>query len=336
LLKTVFLHPSIFNHKVIKKNPLLVGEIKSLLHRIKDNPMCIMNPGDGALIKQADESFISKLDQNHKSSFRISLRNLKDEKRIVNVPKLSNSALVSHSDWIGEAVNINNQCQFDLFVAQSEVLEKYSKKLNGLTTCPIEDAPNHNIFENISWSKHQSISKSNVEESLDPFLKFSKLIKIIDPYIGINLSNHSSNANFDQFIEAISKTKNKYNSIFPVEIIEVHTSIKIKKDTEISSYEKESFIEFFQKNLSLLRGEDVDISIYLWLHHEYLEKNKKRIHNRYLLTDRFGLSIPHGTDIDEQKKDTWNLLGNDEIEKVSLDYNPNYSSFDLIKKIELP
>jgi hypothetical protein len=198
--------------------------------------------------------------------------------------------------WCKIAIESHEKDSLDRIIMTSEFYKKYYHY------CPeivkIDDIE--------KWSKN--IYSIRMEKNLDnyvkylkPIFKHSNSLMFIDPYI-------REKENLRVFINIINQMP--INSELVLEIHSTNDGIKDKKILENK----------FQA-LKIIKNKFKKITVYYW----------SNFHDRYIVSDLVGISLPHGL-VTNSQKTTWVKLTPDDKADVQREFHPNHNHHQSIHK----
>lgn len=201
--------------------------------------------------------------------------------------------------------------------------------------------PVHDLFENehALWKIPNSDSTprnpAEISETLSPLIRLCRQALLIDPYF---------DPNEDRFRQTLKAILNKCSgNVCGIEHlnIELHTSIDRffrnwdrgkHRDSVSESNVYENFVLDCKNIIPGLIPEGIQLKIVVWKQRDYGEK----LHNRYLLTDMFGVMFGTGSDAasdpDSTESDDIVLLEEGQYLNRYKQYSATTPAFDLVGK----
>lgn len=230
------------------------------------------------------------------------LKKLKDSNRLIvrlyDLPGLSNSY-----DWTSLILNAHSQFPFDLMIF--DAIPKSTYVGDSAVEFPNLEGTK---WDQIKGKRDRTLQKNKqkFEEHLAPLLRYTRTLAIIDPY---------ANPYEDRYkipLMLISSLLGKGLTDSRTRTICIHADNKPwgKKD-EMKSEGPVSRLSGWKSFLEeLYKQYPYQYEVKLWKQKAY---NPDKFHDRFILTDQFGVQIPSGFDcFPEGSQATWNLLDNDE------------------------
>ncbi|MBI3175244.1 MAG: hypothetical protein HYZ25_16075 [Chloroflexi bacterium] len=181
--------------------------------------------------------------------------------------------------------------------------------------------PRDSFVKRIKDSQQQSVTKekSRLRAILTPFLRHAKSVKLIDPYI----FPYDSSEKRGKQTEDENEKRNRYKNIIGL-IAELlgnyqnyQTPGTIEIFTSVSKNDQKKRKEQIEKDLDLYKSEWetflIDISRKLYNHNVTIillsvDQNNQFLHDRYILTELAGISLPAGIEENKTKEEIWTLL----------------------------
>ncbi len=234
-------------------------------------------------------------------------KRLKDANLIVKIPKSTINAS-SESEWIAVANDSQNGIPFGMIVA--------TQHMNEHIYTPIEMIDSEIWEEKNQPTLYIEQSEANMEKHLATFLRYAQKIQIIDPYFNIQKGRYKKS------LEIISRLFSSRRGFKMGRSIVIHCKYDefITNDANYTALWK-------QMKEDIFKTYGHTCMIYIW------KESDKKMHDRFIITDQFGLSIGAGLDIREQNKTSWSLIDNNTKSEVLKDYQENSSPFELAKVI---
>lgn len=148
---------------------------------------------------------------------------------------------------------------------------------------------------------------SSYLNALRPLIKYSRSLMFIDPYLDLGADNYSYFMNFLREVATIN----------PDVYIELHRQIKTGQGVPRRSASdwKKSFGDVLETDpvVSALK-----IKIFIW----------DEFHDRYLISNLMGISIPYGFDITAKKEATrWSMLSPQDVDDIGQEFSEGDPQF---------
>lgn len=217
--------------------------------------------------------------------------------------------------WIDKTIELNKTREFDLIVTLQNSSD--TTQINHL---------NSNLFL-YEGATVDSQSKENMKNLLAPVLAYAEIAKIIDPYFD------PTKDRYEDALEIICQTLGYHHGITEPAIIDIHTSIDSiiykKEKVKIFDWQKTkewpSIIRKFEKKYGH------KICVYMWE-----ERETKKWHDRWIITNQCGISLGKGTDIGKWTDSTWGIMDWDKLTEVTSKFpiDKNREFYRYIGKID--
>lgn len=268
------------------------------------NDSLISSLKNGAFLKYIDG------DKNRwHQIFKNLLPDLIKNNRFINRPTSLSYDSSTDEDWIKEAIDLKVKGSIlskNIFISHKN--SSYKKHLTEVYCI-------ENIFNSEYW-KNRSCSV-RLKRDIDEYVSVLKLVLMnsnslifIDPYL-----DPSPNLSHKNFYKLLTECENMTlkNS--------VQVNIHIKKNKiEIQEWKK----TFKNHLFSMHDFKKLKFDIYIW----------DDFHDRYLISDLIGISVPNGFDTttDEKNITTWTRLALKDKEEVEREFDPNAKIHNFLVK----
>jgi hypothetical protein len=232
------------------------------------------------------------------------------EGRLRSSPQILPNFPEENADWCHEAF-ASKKSPLDMIVAAD------AKKLG------YEDDPSITLVAKIHktvWWQNRSPSVAVLRhtddylKTLRPVLKRANAFMFIDPHID------EREPNYAEFCHIFRDIKQQTSAYVPR--IEIHFSQK--NDLSRSEWEKR-----VQKTSEALKKSKLKAEVFVW---------PVNFHDRYLVTDIIGISLPYGFDIDTKGlngETIWTKLGRKDREKIELNFEPNTGRYGEVRRFQI-
>lgn len=174
-------------------------------------------------------------------------------------------------------------------------------------------------LRNVRWWKARSPSvrlarkRADYEEQLDLVLRCSKSLMFIDPYLDPTRRGYRS------FGALLQRAQGRASA----PLIEIHRRVPTDQDT--TKLERQ-----FRSALAVpMRTAHIDARVFLWA-----ATARSRFHDRYLISDLVGISIPDGFDTGRGRT-TWTRLGRDQRDDIQREFDPASSPHRLVSNFRI-
>lgn len=299
------------------------SQVFKCLDDIMKNGQCA-NLYNGYWSRYVNELLMTKLDGSVRNMLQRKLKQLKSRRLLVSHASSIPNSPKNDEKWLEVLEQTNKTHPFYGMIANrafgysaNEVDQRiwlkdikqyiYSDEFNDRTTGEsLQGGPEY---------------ENRLQDVLRSVLVNAKLIKIVDPYI------NPSDSKWLPILRACSRIPERTLDSSP-KCIEIHCASKFFNEVE-----KEEFEVSWRNRFSQLRNtiKPHSYSVYVW------DMGKtEAMHDRYIFTNQFGLSIPGGLDNVKKRKTTVNLLDHSLYSKLYYDYKNNSNMFSLVHQYAFP
>lgn len=240
----------------------------------------------------------------NKKFFQNFLEVVNKNNRLIIHKKNPSRTFASNIDWVYEAIDEHNSNELCLIGASQEDISMLSLCLDNIKK--LSDFAINEKWENaLMQSKLIGCTKNEYEKHLSPFLKYANYLTIIDPHLGSLQSNQMKFLNicFDLLGKEKQDSTNKE--------VYIHVRDKGQNKTAFHSYIASKY--------------PIKVNVYFW-NDVYIS-----MHDRYLLTEQSGISIPRGCELLKDQDTLISMV--QDVDKAQLwhKYNSNNHYSEYIK-----
>jgi len=305
--------------------------LETLLDEFEYN--CVMSDFSKESFLEYINNRLNSLNDHDLRSIVIShLKKLDTNNKIIKYPTVEASSPKSDHEWRTTAETAHSVLPLDgIIINKIELSNDNSAK-----EIPIIEAGK--LLRNDHWKKRKrrssivNATSANYEKILAPLLRHAEKLSIIDPYF--NLGEERFKDFLRICIDGLSHTKtDKHKTII------IHCGTKklkgnVKRELgqrELDKIDDEALERWKTEILSLIPEEKkINIEIYI----RWTQKNGKRFHDRYLITDQFAVDIPLGTDVsfDSQDDTSWALSDPEDRARRWREIQPHARVFGFYKR----
>ncbi len=253
------------------------------------------------------------------------LSTLYDLNRLVRHPKSMAIDPNTDCDWLKLALESHERIPFHAIILSKTLIENCGYECN-------EFVEFSTTLDSSQWEDSRrttlTLNKSSADyrTNLVPILRYARKLALIDPYMKC----------VDRYIDTISICSHLlgnrgHNRL--VGRIEIHSDMKYQ--TNFHSVD-ECLSEWRKRLRHLIHKDKHEFWVYLWESKE----NSESMHDRYLLTDQCGFSIPGGLDCRHPSRShsnstNWSLLDEDAWRLRWSNYDSTANLFKLIECAEI-
>lgn len=205
----------------------------------------------------------------------------------------------NNTEWCKEAISSHSIDPVTGIITSNSVWEEFREE-NIVSS--IERLSSATWWQSRSPSSRLNRTTSAYIEHLGKVFRQAKSLMFIDPHID------PSQRNYRDFIELL-------RAIGPnMPVIEIHRVCYIGSGTTRTIYTKDDLVQRFSSLNVPLRAVGMTIHVFVW----------DDFHDRYLISDIIGMSIPNGFDISGNPSDqtTWTRLGRAEKDDIQREFDP--------------
>lgn len=308
IFKEIFLTPQIFSQNYLDEMKYFF--LKSLLENIKVGGF-VMSLNNKDWTKEVSENISLLANQKFKIGLARLLSTLKDCGRVEFQPK---TKIVPDSEekWISIANEISNKRTID---------EIFSTNKDKRCLQKLEDIDISN-----EYGYKGSINCLKTEENFDRIfcnsISYAKKIKIIDPYFYIDENRYKKSLN----LIAKNFGERRGNPNGGTIIINCRYNYKgqYKNEPKINA----NILRRWQNVMNeIFKKYQHIVKVYVW--HEKENEEKIRMHERYLIGDKIGLSFGAGFDISSETSTEIGIKNYEQLDEISSPYEECNDVFDL-------
>ncbi len=250
---------------------------------------------------------------------------LADRHRLVRHPKCTSGHPNSDEDWLNLALDSHDKVPFHAIILSQALMDG----------CDSECSEFVEYFESLyssQWSDCKKrtlmLTKSPTDyfSNLTPILRYARSLALVDPYLNPEESRYF---NTIEICSKLLSNRRGYDRL-PGRI-DIHADAK--HHTRNRSIDN-CLSEWENKLRKLVDEDNHKFRIFLW----EAKPGSESMHDRYILTDQCGLSIPGGLDCrsDSHPNSTdWNLVDEEVRCKRWENYHPSTSPFNLLASTEI-
>ncbi|MCY4633528.1 MAG: hypothetical protein OXG04_03300 [Acidobacteria bacterium] len=150
---------------------------------------------------------------------------------------------------------------------------------------------------------------ADYEWHLDPVLRCSNSLMFIDPYVDPTEPGY----------QCLGTLLQRVGRRTPAPLIEIHRRVPTDRDME------EFKCQFRDALFEPLRAAGLNARVFMWT----------RFHDRYLISNLVGISLPYGFDTGRGRT-TWTRLGMDDRDDIQREFDPNSLQRKLVSDFTIP
>jgi hypothetical protein len=166
----------------------------------------------------------------------------------------------------------------------------------------------------VDHSKCFARTPEEIAVNIGPLVRISREIILVDPYFRPSLTK------YQKTLRALAYSAERQRGGLPMTRFEIHTTL----DRPYETLDSGEFLKSFEEKLPDLVPAGRPLSVVLWE-----EKDGRRLHNRYVLTERGGILVGTGLDPHGSGEDDLCLLSDDHNQTLLRRYDLKGSTFKL-------
>ena len=314
--------PDVFDENVLDTSPVLGLVLEQLLRGMCDNGM-VANLHKDRWIRHIQQSCLPKLSPALRDKIITCLRILYDRHRLVRHPRRMQGDPTSYSEWLDLALESHSRIAFHGIILGQALLETYGHNDNAFMELSAAlDAPQwHNRRRSMSLTKREA----DYRVALAPILRHAKSVSLVDPY----MSCHNSRF-FDTVRMCLDLTGQRGRAPLPARI---HIHVGNPQDDYSRPESVPDRLAAWERHLRSLQQLH-RMTVFLW----ESQPGSETFHDRYILTDQCGISVPAGLDCrtsSTPNSTTWSLLDEEDRIRRLQDFDPATSPYQLLGKRDI-
>ena len=315
--------PDLFDNSIIGSNESLGVILVQLLRGVAENGL-LANLHKDRLVRHVSDYRVKSLRPSLRDKVVTCLNILSNRHRLVRHPKNTTGDPQNDMEWLDLAWESHQRIPFHGIILSQILLDKCSHTDPAL----IEFS---GILDSARWlSRQRTLTLTKCEadyrSALASILRHAKSLSLVDPWLNTQESRY-----FDT-VRVCSEVMGQRGHARLLGRVHIHAEFGKQKPDGKSLNE---YLENWGKKLNQLKRQDGHrFKVFLW---ESLP-GSERLHDRFILTDQCGISVPGGLDCRTHSRansTNWNLLDeNARILRLN-DYDPQISPFSLRGQIEV-
>ena len=340
--------PDVFHRSILNENPNLEVILPEFLKGLYRNGGLIANLNQDDWVRAVQEN-CETLPQNLKADIFRCLCALHSRHRIVRHPKLSIGNPTTEPEWLSVAMESHNRNRFHgIVVSQSALANRGFKDPHIIEFSK--------LFKSSQWSDlvgggSLTVTRcmSDFRKILFPLLRYAKAVTLIDPYMSPHQARFLSTVKMcagllgqrrnDRICPLTSQTvkKNAHSCEVASGRIHIHAGNPQHSDKRKERESVKDRLDAWENKLRALIDSKHRHRFGIFLWDRPVDPKAMRLHDRWILTDQCGVSIPRGLDCypSSNDKTTWSLLREKDRLIWLADYDPWFGSYPLLDKREV-
>jgi hypothetical protein len=292
--------------------------LTQLLRGIAENGL-IANLHKDKFVKHVVNDRLPGVSQKTRDRIIACINLLDTRRRVVRHPVSSNGDPVTDFEWLNIVMESQARCPFQAIFLSEDLENSYEGSCSSFVQ--IEGA-----LDSEQWlsgnSRSAVVTKTPPEFNvhLKPVLKYARSIQLIDPFM------NSDDSRFLNTVDLVSQATGDRGFGRLQGRINIHTELKNQRPIRMSP---KDYLDGWSRKLQpLIDRDNHRFRVFLWTS----LPGSEHMHDRYILTDQCGLSIPGGLDCrDHSHANTTDFILIDEEARLKHwdEYDPATSPFDL-------
>lgn len=309
--------PELFGAPFATCNQRAEDILPELLRKIAENGM-LANLNKDQWFDHVKKERLATLSESSpvlKDKILTCLKVLHDRHRLVRHPKSKSGNPGADRDWLNLVFESHEKIRFDAIISSKELMEDSGRECDEFrdVLCSLE-LP-------LWGSRTLSLTKTEdwYRRALRPVLRHARSLTLVDPYM-------NTDKRYFRTVELCSELLGKrVHDERRKGRIRIHALIKNQKP---DYKEVDAYLDFWEEKLASLRDKHGHrFQVFLW---DKKKIDSESMHDRFILTDQCGISVPGGLDCRGGETD-WSLLDDDVRQRREADYDPDTSPFEFVK-----
>ena len=239
------------------------------------------------------------------------VKKLRDQKRLVRYPAALPDPPADNGEWCAEALATHaGEPLTGGVIVTKQVKDNYPAERIVARIDRLSSAP--------WWKGMQSSSvrlartHTDYEMHLDPVLRCSNSLMFIDPHLDPTRTGY---AGFGALLQ-------RAGGRTPAPLVEIHRCVPL--DQDLRRFERQSRGALVDS----LRTARLQARVFIW-------RTWTRFHDRYLISNLVGISLPDGFDTGEGRT-TWTRLGRDDRDDIQREFDPASRRHRMVSSFRIP
>ena len=257
-----------------------------------------------------------KFPQKLKDQVRECLSTLDKRHRLIRRPKCIEESPSTDQDWLNLALDSHNRTPLYAIILSQELMHNSDSKSD--VFIEFFDSLNSKLWNGRRRTLSVKKTLDDYKRYLTPVLRYARSLKLIDPWLNpLELRYYNT-------LEICSRILGHRVHSQPSPRIDIHVAESKDNNQTIEDY----FATWKQKLNPLIGEYGHHFRIYLW----GSGPNSESMHDRFILTDQCGISVPWGLDcLKRSNRSTdWSFLDEEVRLRRWGEYDPRTRPSDLI------
>jgi len=313
------LTPDVFHSALLDDKPVLGVILIQLLRGMCDNGLVANLHKDRWL--EYTKVRLERVSPDLKDKILSCFKTLHDRHRFVRHPRRLAGDPTNDSDWLELALESHRRIPFHGILLSQPLLS--GSGYSELAFMELSEA-----LDSPQWQGRRrscTLTKCEIDyrTALVPLLRHAKTLALIDPYFSCHETRF-----FDTVKICVELLGQRGHAVLPCRV-HIHAGDPSSETTpeRLNAWEK--------RLLPLIDSQHPHrFKVFLWK----ARPGGETLHDRFILTDQCGISVPAGLDCrlhSVPNSTTWGLLDEEDRIRRLLDYDPATSPFDLLGEREV-
>lgn len=270
-------------------------------------------------------SRVNSLQPSIKDKVMTCLVKLRDRHRLVRHPRCMTGDPITDQDWLNLALESHDRIPFHaIFISQNlkEICTQNCESFVEFSQSLESTQWNASRTRTISLNK----SPADYQNFLRSILRHAKSLVLIDPYINSQMSRY-----FDTITICSNVMGRRGHERLKGRI---HIHAELKRQLPVGKTPLDYLDTWEEKLCPLVESDGHRFKVFLWESFP----GSETMHDRYILTDQCGISVPGGLDCrtcSHPNRTDWSLLDEETRQLRWKDYDPVTSPFQLREAREI-
>jgi hypothetical protein len=237
------------------------------------------------------------------------IRKLVTQNRLRCFRSIEISSPQSDYEWCKEAIASHQQEPLNGIISTNDTTQRFNKSETVLSSIQ--------KLNNAKWWRERSPSVRpyrNIEgylKYLHKILNQANHIMFIDPYLD------PTRFSYEKFVNILCSIRQEMSPLIEIHRVSRDGSGENKKYPTEQEWEN----RYYQKLHQPLAESGLTVNVFIW---DIPKWGELEFHDRYLITNIFGISLSNGFDVsrNNKAKTTWTRLGKKDREEIEREFDP--------------
>lgn len=308
--------PNLFDASVVDPDPRAGVVLVEVLKGIAENGL-LANLHKDRWLRHVQEQRISTLPPNFRDRILTLLNLLYDRHRLVRHPKRQAGDPATDFDWLQLALDSHNRVPFHGILLSQDLIDGCEHNCDAFVEfLGALDSP--------QWEARRGRTRTlrkcdaDYRSALAPLVRHSRVLQLVDPYL------NAQETRYFNTVDLCSELMGQRVQERLAGRIDIHAEARRQRPDGLTI---EQYLDLWENKLRPLAARDHHrFRVHLW----ECQAGGESMHDRFVLTDQCGISVPGGLDCrthSHANSTDWTLL--DEVSRTRRwsDYDPATSPF---------